>query len=1467
MRLFPNLLLADTSSTAPTGVRLLVSTSPVPPALPPAESKRRADGSFKRDRLNAAELVFELARRGRDVTSPTSNERLRQQLETASAAERRHRQPPSPQKGGAPAADECGESHDDGGEGTAAPAGTSPLAPRVRCARPDGTFCHAEDGSLRDFGSAVDARSFVELAKHLNAVAPGHPPPDDQALYDMGVHACPACHRFFSTVGKNPPWMLHWTSKGKGCAVHAAYEREEAHGWRSNFIRECHQRASPSSPAGYHNHAGLRPSRQEGGQRQAATRQQARHDNWAAFIARQTARQRQEEERAAFDARAGFEGQRLGGSVAEQWGQRDAANSPVSLAQDLQWLDLVTGRAEADAEATGADGDRYLRRQTAFLHELDTLVSRNVPRDLRAEYLQMLTIGLEYIAQHQGHRHELRGWAFIILAKACTTGRLRSDCPRSINEVRGRIRMVNQGLLRTLTVELFRDAEEAALQAARQRQARNEERVRTEAEAADAAHAAREREAAAAMTGEGEIPAADGERPQSSDAPLDLDRVLASALRLCAAGYLSKGYAQFTASPLAEVSNPKVRDELRDLHPQAEVHPPSAYPDKEGVDVHFTTWPAFCDVFSKPPQERGISLDALSYEELQQLYHHGPKKLLYRIVCGINAGRTHPDAAEVLGESILVGLEKPDKGTRPIGVGAAMRRLAGRCIYVDISDTVGRTLTRTAPTPEMLEAEGHPRNTPCNVPLQLGCGISGGAEILVAAARLGLELKGTWAILSDDKKNGFNSISRKAIYDGLYAYFPQLIPHFRQFYARAGRLFTIDRDEGRRQARDGDDADFFSMEGCVQGDPMGPLYWAVGYHQTLLRTQARHPNVFIWAYLDDTYYFQAPCDALAALRSGEELSPILCNVHSNLSKQEAYGGHEADLDEVPATIKGSPHAPPHTASGYPGGRLPVIKVLGTWLGDFYECSRRLVARVEKKLKPLEQVALLRDTRQVHVAMQVQMQVNRYCANTSLIYFLRTMGSDVTRCAAARHDALVEQAFHSIVAASGCSPAAAGQAIRQARLPVKMGGAGLTSMQAIAPAACVGSWQLVWRPLQTLCPGLFAGVDPARHHVPALRQLQRDHTDLMQRANRVRTVHDTWDAAYFDYDHAGNGHGRFHPSGLPPHSHLSPLSELGSASKHHQHAQRTWSRIIHHSEWVAVLRERQLRSARAGVHFLAVSAPGAGLFLNAVPKYAEFKVPTWALQIILARRFALPVQPSVAVAASSRHGFRFDELADVAQNDGVNGHGARHHDLLMAIYKGLRRAFGKSIQHEQEAEVWSSHRPDLVLEQLGLRAYDLKFLDPIGSNAAQAEVRGAYVAFGNTAERAEEIVNGRAERGVCGVDGTFNRRTGEGYVSPLAGDYDKARSHGVECAPLLVETLGGFGPQLLALIQEASKMRADKLTKGEYDEATWATRGFSVFVMQSISVALHVSAAEEIARACGGSVVGVDLRPRPLAGRA
>ena len=59
-------------------------------------------------------------------------------------------------------------------------------------------------------------------------------------------------------------------------------------------------------------------------------------------------------------------------------------------------------------------------------------------------------------------------------------------------------------------------------------------------------------------------------------------------------------------------------------------------------------------------------------------------------------------------------------------------------------------------------------------------------------------------------------------------------------------------------------------------------------------------------------------------------------------------------------------------------------------------ARRLLARVEKALKPLEKACRLRDTRKEKCALQVQLQINRFCGNTSLNYFVSrpTIGKTV-----------------------------------------------------------------------------------------------------------------------------------------------------------------------------------------------------------------------------------------------------------------------------------------------------------------------------------------------------------------------------------------------------------------------------------------------------------------------------------------
>ena len=91
---------------------------------------------------------------------------------------------------------------------------------------------------------------------------------------------------------------------------------------------------------------------------------------------------------------------------------------------------------------------------------------------------------------------------------------------------------------------------------------------------------------------------------------------------------------------------------------------------------------------------------------------------------------------------------------------------------------------------------------------------------------------------------------------------------------------------------------------------------------------------------------------------------------------------------------------------------------------------------------------------------------------------------------------------------------------------------------------------------------------------------------------------------FDFDKAGESHHAFHPSGLAKSKELLPLSRFGTDDDFLQHAQRRWSSVSHHTEWRKLLLDLQGAAVREAVRFVSVSQPGAGAFLNAVPKHGR-----------------------------------------------------------------------------------------------------------------------------------------------------------------------------------------------------------------------------------------------------------------------
>ena len=211
-----------------------------------------------------------------------------------------------------------------------------------------------------------------------------------------------------------------------------------------------------------------------------------RRRQWSSTVAQaaghEEARDRQEAARARRDACNGCP-DRLS-AHARVLGQRSegAWGRPLSRGDhDLRWLDSISG---------------------SFIAALDALVSRHPPPGCKAEYVQMLGVGIDYAGDHARGPEGARGLKFLALAKAVTTGRLRTDAaPRALVEVRGRIRLVLRGQLQDLVLEMERDA------------------------AADEA---------------------DGVCAEPCGLRRDDDNAkrLRVVLRLCAAGYLSKGFCQ-----------------------------------------------------------------------------------------------------------------------------------------------------------------------------------------------------------------------------------------------------------------------------------------------------------------------------------------------------------------------------------------------------------------------------------------------------------------------------------------------------------------------------------------------------------------------------------------------------------------------------------------------------------------------------------------------------------------------------------------------------------------------------------------------------------------------------------------------------------------------------------------------------------------------------------------------------------
>ena len=238
---------------------------------------------------------------------------------------------------------------------------------------------------------------------------------------------------------------------------------------------------------------------------------------------------------------------------------------------------------------------------------------------------------------------------------------------------------------------------------------------------------------------------------------------------------------------------------------------------------------------------------------------------------------------------------------------------------------------------------------------------------------------------------------------------------------------------------------------------------------------------------------------------GDAIAQRCCGVESNPSKRCIWAPDPRSLDSVRhrVDVKGTPDAPPH--GSYEGGTLPGIRVLGAFLGGSAWCRDKLVKRVRKALEPLPGILALRDSKKVRTAQQLSQVLIRFCMNTTLTFFLRTMPPSVTLAAAKEHDRLIADSLYELVGGArvGRDDDRWVRALKQARLPVNMGGMGLTSAEDIRGAAWVGTWALVTRPIRELHRP-FADLDVSTAPGECFDELRVAHTELVSNHDLIPT---------------------------------------------------------------------------------------------------------------------------------------------------------------------------------------------------------------------------------------------------------------------------------------------------------------------------------------------------------------------------
>ena len=370
-------------------------------------------------------------------------------------------------------------------------------------------------------------------------------------------------------------------------------------------------------------------------------------------------------------------------------------------------------------------------------------------------------------------------------------------------------------------------------------------------------------------------------------------------------------------------------------------------------------------------------------------------------------GVVPPSVSSHLCGATLLPLVKKGGGHRPIAVGEVLRRLASKCISLSVCSLI----------PDILS------------PLQVGVAVANGAEAIVHAVKsvwLNPDIPPTskWILLVDFA-NAFNSVNREHMFTSIREVLPQISPWMECCYQTPSLLHL-------------GGSHILSCSGVQQGDPLGPLGFALALHPILIKIRNRLPSLTVnsW-YLDDGTLCGSPGDLRTALDIIEEEGPS-CGLTLNRSKSLLIILCDDSSVDDPSFTNPLPAEIPATRGGF--------TLLGSPIGDPQFCNETVLQRVLKVKPVLDLLPELENA-------QMSLSLLRSCLSPKIAFSLRTSPASSIPEAISRFDSLLYDSLSDTVG-SFLSP----WSWNKATLPVSLGGVGLRRASHYASAPTLGQCQ-------------------------------------------------------------------------------------------------------------------------------------------------------------------------------------------------------------------------------------------------------------------------------------------------------------------------------------------------------------------------------------------------------------------------